>query len=157
VDFGRPAVAEGAIGAAADMALSMGRDSMVLRRSFLSGGAAGLAASSCGFGEAFAQAAKPRPDLADVAAGVYDGDVISDARGSSRSDVRVTVVKSGPNAISVTASYRRMPPFTVRLTRAMNTVQQVGTSVVFLLNLSQSPHRLDITVDNASWSGSRSS
>ena len=34
-----------------------------------------------------------RPDLADMVAGVYDGDVISDARGSSRSNVRLTVVK----------------------------------------------------------------
>jgi hypothetical protein len=31
---------------------------------------------------AFGQPAKARPDLADIAAGVYDGDVISDARGS---------------------------------------------------------------------------
>ena len=31
---------------------------------------------------------KPRADLADLAQGRYSGDVISDARGSSQSDVR---------------------------------------------------------------------
>jgi hypothetical protein len=94
-------------------------------------------------------------DLADIAAGVYHGDVISDARGSSRSGVTIFVAKTGPNTISVTSDYGRLPPFTVRLTRAMHTIQQVGTSVVFLLDLSKGPYGLDITDDDASWSGSR--
>lgn len=99
---------------------------------------------------------KPRPDLADVAAGVYDGDVISDARGSSRSNVRLTVVKTGPNLVQVTSSYGRLPPFSTRLTRAMNTIQQVGGPGVFLLDLSKRPYGLDVTIDDASWPGARS-
>src|SRR5690242_17248127 len=75
-------------------------------------------------------------DLADIAAGVYRGDVISDARGASRSGVTIIVTKTGPNTVSVTSDYGRLPPFSVRLTRATNTIQQVGTSVVFLLDLS---------------------
>lgn len=103
------------------------------------------------------QPGKPaaRPDLADMAAGVYHGDVISDARGSGRSDVTITVTKTAPNTISVTSSYTRLPPFTIKLSRAMNTIQQVGTSVAFLLDLSKEPHRLDITDDDASWSGDK--
>ena len=96
-----------------------------------------------------------RYDLADTAAGVYYGSVISDARGSGRSNVSIFVTKTGPNTISVTSDYGRLPPFTIRLTRAMNTIQQVGTSVVFLLNLSRDPRGLDINDDDASWSGSK--
>lgn len=126
---------------------------MLSRRICWSGAVAGLAASVAG---AFAQSPKPRPDLADLAAGIYDGDVISDARGSSRSNVRLTVVKTGPNMVYVTASYPRLPPFSARLTRAMNTIQKVGGSEVFLLDLSKQPYGLDVTVDDASWSGGRS-
>lgn len=99
---------------------------------------------------------KPRPDLADIAAGTYDGDVISDARGSSHSGVRLTVVKTGPNTVQVTSSYRRLPPFSTRLTRAMNTIQHSGGPGVFLLDLSKRPFGLDVTIDDASWSGTRS-
>jgi hypothetical protein len=53
----------------------------------------------------------PRSTLADIAADVYDGDVISDACGSGRSGVRLTVVKTGPNTIYVTATYPRLAPF----------------------------------------------
>ncbi len=125
---------------------------MLSRRSCWVLGVAGLAASAAG---AFAQPQKPRPDLADIAAGIYDGDVISDARGSGRSHVRLTVVKTGPNTIYVTATYPRLPPFSARLTRAMNTIQMVGGPGVFLLNLSKNPQGLDVTVDDASWSGVR--
>jgi hypothetical protein len=126
---------------------------MVSRRSCWLGGMAVLAGSAA---QSLAQQVKPKPDLADIAAGVYDGDVISDARGSGQSGVRITVVKTGPNTIAVTSSYPRLPPFSTRLTRAMNTIQRAGGPGVFLLDLSKSPHRLDITVDDASWSGERS-
>jgi hypothetical protein len=105
---------------------------------------------------AFAQSSRPRPDLADIAAGIYDGDVISDAQGSSRSNVRLTVAKTGPNMVYVTASYSRLPFFSARLTRAMNTIQKVGGPGVILLDLSKRPYGLDVTVDDASWSGTRS-
>lgn len=108
---------------------------------------------------AYSPPAAPVPgaprDLADIAAGVYRGDVISDARGASRSGVTIIVTKIGPNMVSVTSDYGRLPPFTIRLTRAMDTIQQVGSSVVFLLDLSKGPYGLDITDDDASWAGSK--
>lgn len=112
--------------------------------------------SVCVCAAAYAQPPKPRPDLADIAAGIYDGDVISDARGSSRSNVRLTVTKTGPNLVSVTSSYPRLPPFSARLTRAMNTIQKTTGPEVFLLDLSKHPVGLDVTVDDASWSGAKS-
>ena len=105
---------------------------------------------------ASAQSPRPRPDLADIAAGTYDGDVISDARGSSRSGVRLAVTKTGPNTVQITSNYGRLPPFTARLTRAMNTIQKVGGPEVFLLDLSKHPNGLELTVDDASWSGTKS-
>ncbi|HYI39204.1 MAG TPA: hypothetical protein VE053_02675 [Allosphingosinicella sp.] len=96
-----------------------------------------------------------RADLADMAAGAYAGDVISDARGSSRSGVRIVVTKIAPNQVRVTADYARLPEFTTRLTRAMDTIQNASGDQVFLLDLSKSPRTLMVTVDDASWAGAK--
>jgi hypothetical protein len=96
-----------------------------------------------------------RADYADMAKGSYFGDVISDARGASRSGVRLVVVKIGPNQVRVTSDYARLPAFTARLSRAMDTLQNVGGDAVFLLDLSKSPRTLMVTVDDASWAGSK--
>jgi hypothetical protein len=96
-----------------------------------------------------------RADLADMAAGRYWGDVVSDARGSSRSGVRLTVAKVGPNRVRVTADYARLPGFDAQLVRAMDTVQNAGGAEVFLLDLSKSPRTLMVTVDDASWAGAK--
>jgi hypothetical protein len=95
---------------------------------------------------------RPVPDLADTVKGEYYGDIISDSRGSSQSDVTVTVTKTGRNTVSV-ASSERLPAFTVRLTRAMQTIQQASGDNVFLVDQAKSPWSLDVTVDGASWSG----
>ena len=98
----------------------------------------------------------PQADLADMAAGVYLGDVMSDARGSSQSDVTISVDKTGPNTVRVTSDYERLPEFTTRLTRAMQTIQNTGSTPqlqVFLLDLSKNPRSLMVTVDDASWAG----
>jgi hypothetical protein len=114
-----------------------------------------MALAACLSAGAAAAPAKPRPDLADIAQGVYYGDVISDARGSSRSDVTITVTKTAPMTVQVSSDYPRLKTFTARLTRAMQTIQNAGGSEVFLLDLAKSPPRLDVTVDDASWSGSK--
>jgi hypothetical protein len=101
------------------------------------------------------KAAVPRADLADQAQGRYSGDVISDARGSSRSNVRITVTKIGPNKVRVVSDYPRLPPFEARLSRYMQTIQNSGGPQVFLIDLSKNPPSLDVTVDDASWSGTR--
>lgn len=110
-------------------------------------------------GSAGGQATKnaPRPrDLADVAAGTYAGDVIADSRGSSQSDVILTVARIAPNKVTVSASYARLPKFTVGLTRVGGTIQAAGGyGTNFLLDLSRRPNKLDINVDGASWSGER--
>jgi len=117
--------------------------------------AAALAISSSALA-APRQPARPRPDLADVAQGTYHGDVVSDSRGESRSGVTLIVTKTGPSTVRVTSDYRRLPAFTARLERVMNTIQKTGGPEVFLLDLGKSPAGLDVTVDEASWSGVKS-
>jgi hypothetical protein len=96
-----------------------------------------------------------RADFADLASGSYYGEVISDARGSSRSGVRIAVARIGPNRVRVTSDYARLPAFTASLTRAMDTIQNAGGDAVFLLDLSKSPRTLMVTVDDASWAGTK--
>jgi hypothetical protein len=100
-------------------------------------------------------AAVPRHDLADAVAGTYRGDVISDARGASRSDVGITVAKVGPNQVRVTSDYARLPAFTATLTRAMDTIQNQGGDAVFLYDPTRTPPTLMVSVADASWSGSK--
>ena len=99
--------------------------------------------------------ARARTDLAHMAEGNYFGAVISDARGSSQSDVRITVTRIGPNRVRIASDYSRLPPFEARLTRAMDTIQNADGDEVFLLDLARSPHSLHVTVDDASWAGTR--
>lgn len=113
----------------------------------------GLAVAALAIGAAQGQA--PPPDLADTAQGVYAGAVISDARGASQDAVRITVAKTAPNTVQVTSDYPRLPTRTFRLTRAMQTIQNAGGEEVFLVDLAKSPPRLDLTIDEASWSGDR--
>ncbi|HEY6815270.1 MAG TPA: hypothetical protein VI168_07010 [Croceibacterium sp.] len=127
-------------------------------RSF--GFAAALAASLAATGvSGQREVTVPKPDLADAAAGVYRGDVISDSRGSSRSDVTITISKTGPNTVQVASSYDRLPTVSSKIARVMDTVQGTGTPTgpleVFLLDTSKSPLRLDLTIDGASWSGEK--
>ncbi len=96
-----------------------------------------------------------RTDLAETAQGQYHGDVMSDARGSSRSDVRIMVTRIGPGRVRVSSDYPRLPAFETALTRAMDTIQNQGGDALFLLDLSKSPHSLHVTVDDASWAGTR--
>src|SRR5262249_44720341 len=56
-------------------------------------------------------------DLADLASGVYYGGVVSDAKGSSRSDVTVTVTKVSPRRVRITSDYERLGTVEVELTR----------------------------------------
>lgn len=97
-----------------------------------------------------------KPDLGDAAEGVYEGDVISDSKGSSKSGVTLTVTRIGKNLVRVTTDYPRLPVIEVPLTLAMGKVLQARGDSVFLLDRSQSPAKLDVSFRNeVSWSGQR--
>lgn len=96
-----------------------------------------------------------KADLADRVAGTYKGDVASDARGSSRSNVTITVTRTGPNKVEIKSDYSRIPTVTIPLEKAMDAILAASGPSVFLLDTVRSPDRLDLTIDDASWSGTR--
>ena len=94
------------------------------------------------------------PDLADAAAGTYVGDVISDSKGSSKSDVTLMVTRIGKNVVRVTSDYPRLPTVDVALTSAMGKILQQRGNTVFLLDRANA--RLDVSFMNeVSWAGTR--
>lgn len=110
-------------------------------------------------GAALAETPKAAParkaDLADRVAGTYKGAVVSDARGSSRDNVTITVTRTGPNKVEVKSDYPRIPTVTIPLEKAMDAILAASGPSVFLLDTVRSPDRLDLTIDDASWSGTR--
>lgn len=129
------------------------RKSLLIAAAF---GGAALALAPLAAKPAKPAAHRPVVDLATTVEGTYYGDVISDARGSSQSDVTLTVKKVAPNTVSVSSDYARLPTFTVKLTRALQTIQQASGDRVFLIDQAKTPWSLDVTVDDASWSGTKS-
>ena len=93
-----------------------------------------------------------KPDLADAVAGVYEGDVISDARGSSQSGVTITVRRTGKNLVEVTSDYPRIPTVSIPLTQAMSAIVAARGTAVFLIDRSKDPRELSLTIDDASLS-----
>lgn len=110
-------------------------------------------------GAAVAETPKATPahkaDLADRVAGTYKGAVASDARGSSRNNVTITVTRTGPNKVKIKSDYPRIPTVTIPLEKAMDAILAASGPSVFLLDTVRSPDRLDLTIDDASWSGNR--
>jgi hypothetical protein len=86
-------------------------------------------------------------ELAEMATGVYRGDVVSDAKGSSRSDVTVTVARAGQRRIRVTSDYPRLGAVELELDRVGQTLQGVGASALFLLELEKDPPQLHYNPD----------
>lgn len=90
---------------------------------------------------------KSSVDLAGLAAGTYHGDVVSDARGSSRSDVTVTVIRVSHREVRITSDYRRLGVVEIELDRVGQTIQGFGASAVFLLELEKDPPQLHYNPD----------
>jgi len=107
---------------------------------------------ACAVGLGGAAQAKRKPDLADALAGQYHGDVISDSQGSSHENVSLTLTRVGPNEVSISSDYARLPVVTVRLERAMSQIVNRGGTTAFVYNGG----KLDVSFNNeVSWSGSR--
>ncbi|MDQ8754876.1 hypothetical protein RCO27_01420 [Sphingosinicella sp. LHD-64] len=104
------------------------------------------------------QASRPDgQDIADRVAGTYYGDVISDARGSSRSGVTITVTRVGANLVEVSSDYARIPTVRIPIERAMSAIVQANGDHVFLIDEGGDPDGLTLTIDGASLSVRRQS
>ena len=80
--------------------------------------------------------------LADVVVGTYFGDVISDSKGSSRSDVVLTIAKLDRSTVRVTSDYRRLGTVDVTLTRIGNQILNADGDTSFILDLERNPPTL---------------
>jgi hypothetical protein len=88
---------------------------------------------------------------------VWYGDVISDSKGSSRSDVMVTIRRTSRNTIAITSDYARLPAVTVKLTRAMQTILAADGKTVINYDTAKETKQLGIVFEGeVAWSGVRS-
>lgn len=127
----------------------------MLRLLILTAAAAALLPATAVHAETKPTTAPREADLADRVAGTYKGDIISDARGSSRSGVTITVTRTGPNKVEIKSSHPRIPTVTIPLEKAMDAILATSGPYVFLLDTVRSPDKLDLSIDDASWSGNR--
>ena len=89
----------------------------------------------------------PTVDLADLVAGVYHGRVISDSKGSSMSDVTVTITKLSQRKVRVASDYQRLGVVEIELNRVGNSIQSTGGHSLLLLELDKNPPRLNFNRD----------
>ncbi|WP_447751045.1 hypothetical protein [Sphingopyxis fribergensis] len=90
-----------------------------------------------------------KPDLADIAAGTYEGAVVADTRGGSQSDVVITVTRVAKNVVEVSADYDRVPTVRIGLTRASDAILNARPPHNFLIQQGRDPKRLDLSIDGA--------
>ena len=91
---------------------------------------------------------KPRrkPDLGDLAEGVYRGEIISDSRGTSSAPgqvVTVTIRRIGVNRVQIDSDDPALPGVTVSLQRVRDKGMNTDSKSNVLLDPRQQPMRLD--------------
>jgi hypothetical protein len=80
--------------------------------------------------------------LAERIAGTYSGDVMADSKGSSRSDVSVTVTAIDGRSVRITSDYPRIPVVDVPLTRAGEQVLSADGDTALTVDLARQPPQL---------------
>ena len=81
-------------------------------------------------------------ELAELVIGNYHGDVIADSKGSSRSDIAVTVAKIDRSKVRIVSDYQRMGTIEIALTRTGNQIINAGGDTTFMVDLDRSPPTL---------------
>lgn len=93
---------------------------------------------------------------ADLVVGTYAGDVVSDSRGPSRSDVTLTVRKVDTWTVEVSSDYARLGTERITLTRAGDAILNADGDTAFRFDLSRRPPTLDYNPHNeVAFSGER--
>jgi hypothetical protein len=80
--------------------------------------------------------------LADLVVGNYYGEVISDSKGGSRSDVGVTITKLDRSTVRVTSDYRRLGTVDVMLTRTSDKILNADGDTPFIVDVDRNPPTL---------------
>jgi hypothetical protein len=86
--------------------------------------------------------------LADLVAGSYLGNVMADSKGSSRSDIDVTVTKLDRSTVRVTSDYRRVGTVELKLTRVGNKILAADGDSPFIVDLERNPPTLNFNPRN---------
>lgn len=86
--------------------------------------------------------------LADLVVGNYYGDVMADSKGSTRSDVGVTITKLDRSTVRVSSDYRRLGTVDVTLTRIGNQILNADGDSPFIVDLDRNPPTLLFTPRN---------
>ena len=81
-------------------------------------------------------------ELADLVIGNYHGEVIADSKGSSRSDIAVTVAKIDRLKVRVASDYQRIGTVEITLTRTGNQIINAGGDTPFVVDLDPNPATL---------------
>ena len=84
----------------------------------------------------------PVAGLADLVVGTYLGNVIADSKGSSRSDVVLTISKLDRSTVRVTSDYPRLGTIDVTLTRTGNQILNANGDTPFIVDLDRNPPSL---------------
>jgi hypothetical protein len=84
-------------------------------------------------------------DPADLVLGSYLGSISSDSKGSSRSDVVVTVTRLDRLKVRVTSDNARIGTFEVDLNRIGDTFFNVGGNSTFIAYTARNPPQLTLT------------
>lgn len=99
-------------------------------------------------GAALPAFAQHRPvDLADLVSGTYDGAVVADTRGGSRSGIVITVRKAAKNVVEVSCDYARVPTVKIAITAASDAIIAAHPGDGFLIERGKNPRRLDLSID----------
>ena len=83
-----------------------------------------------------------KPGLADLVVGNYQGDVIADSKGPSRSDIEVTITRVDRATVRVVSDHQRIGVVEVNLTRIGNQIFAADGSSPFIVDLDRSPPTL---------------
>ncbi len=86
--------------------------------------------------------------LADLVIGTYYGEVVSDSKGGSRSDVGVTITKLDRSTVRVNSDYHRLGTVDVRLARSGNMIIAADGDTPFMVDLDRNPPALDFSPHN---------
>ena len=84
-------------------------------------------------------------ELADLVAGTYLGNISSDSKGNSRSDVFVNVTRLDRTKVRVTSDNARIGTFEVDLTRIGDNLFNVGGDSTFIAYTSKNPPEVVLT------------
>jgi len=87
-------------------------------------------------------------ELSQLVVGEFYGDVIADSKGSSRSNIMLTITRLDSYNVRVTSDYPRLGSVELRLTRIGNQIFNEGGDSVFIVDLNRSPITLDFNPHN---------